>query len=273
MEMLSFTIGGVLGPVIAGALIAWVGAPNVVIVDAASYFAFALALAWLATRPAPRPSHEGVRVYHTGHAVQLLITHPVLAATTLMFMAFNIGGGLLAVWLPVLSDQALGGGPELYGGLLGVLAGGEVVSALVTGGRVFRRPLGLLICLAQALSGTALAIVLLGPAIVSTAAGLALFGAFSAPLTIWAQTLRMQVIPEQLRGRTFALLRTLMQSGNPIGGAAGGLLAPLLGLPALIGISALVIAIPGLLGTRVVALRTAGEYNGLPGEIQPAHET
>ncbi len=47
---------------------------------------------------------------------------------------------------------------------------------------------------------------------------LTLFGLFSAPLTIWAQTLRMQIIPESLRGRTFALLRTLMQSANPIGG-------------------------------------------------------
>src|SRR5215467_10808017 len=45
LEMLSFTLGGVIGPLVAGALIAWVGAPNVVIADAASYFAFALALA------------------------------------------------------------------------------------------------------------------------------------------------------------------------------------------------------------------------------------
>jgi hypothetical protein len=44
---------------------------------------------------------------------------------------------------------------------------------------------------------------LLGPSVWWTIIGLALLGLFSAPLTIWAQTLRMQIIPEQLRGRAF----------------------------------------------------------------------
>jgi hypothetical protein len=82
-----------------------------------------------------------------------------------------------------------------------------------------------------------------------------LWGGFSAPLTIWAQTLRMKIIPAALRGRTFALLRTIMQGGNPIGGALGGLLLPLLGVPAMILLSALLISIPGVIGYGVKALR------------------
>ena len=56
----------------------------------------------------------------------------------------------------------------------------------------------------------------------------------------------------------FALLRTLMQSGNPIGGAIAGLLLPMLGVAAMIALSALVAGVPGLLGYQVGALRTAG---------------
>jgi MFS family permease len=175
-----------------------------------------------------------------------------------MFMAFNIGSGFYSVWLPILSDQALGGGSKLYGILLGALACGEVAGALLAGGGAFRLTLGLLICLAQALAGVALGIVLIGPSLWSAMLGLALCGLFSAPLTIWAQTLRMQIIPEQLRGRMFALLRTLMQSGNPLGGAIAGLLLPALGMTAMIALSALVTGVPGLLGTRVTALRRAG---------------
>jgi predicted MFS family arabinose efflux permease len=133
-----------------------------------------------------------------------------------------------------------------------------VVGALLAGSRIFRWPLGTLICLAQALSGAALGIVLLGSSVWSAALGLALCGAFGAPLTIWAQTLRMRIIPEPLRGRMFALLRTLMQSGNPIGGAIAGLLLPMLGMTAMIALSALVAGVPGLLGYRVGALRQAG---------------
>jgi MFS family permease len=187
LEMLSFTLGGVIGPVVAGALIAWVGAPNVVIVDAISYFAFALALARSRLSvEAQAQQHTGRQRQHLGHAVQLLLKNKVLLSTTLMFMAFNIGGGAMAVWLPILSARVLGGGPELYGALLGALALGEVASAFVAGSLVLPHSLGTLICLAQALSGASLSIVLIGRSPWIVGAGLALFGAFSSPLTIWA---------------------------------------------------------------------------------------
>ncbi|MBI1801043.1 MAG: MFS transporter [Chloroflexi bacterium] len=259
LETLSFTLAGVVGPVAAGLLIGWIGAPNVVIADALSYFTFAFAL--VRARPAEetgptRPA--GAPPYGMKDAVRLLLTNPMLFATTFMFMAYNIGGGILSVWLPILSDQTLGGGAELYGGLLGALALGEVSSALLVGGGAFALGLGTLICMAQTLSGASLVIVLAGRSAAVAAVGLFFFGAFSAPLTIWAQTLRMQVIPAELRGRTFALLRTLMQGGNPIGGALGGLLLPVLGVPAMVLLSALVIGAPGMLGYQVKGLREAG---------------
>jgi MFS family permease len=130
---------------------------------------------------------------------------------------------------------------------------------VVAGERSFRLPLGTLICLAQGLSGAAVALVLAGPTLVTALTALVLFGAFSAPLTIWAQTLRMEIIPERMRGRTFALLRLLMQSGGPLGGSAAGLLLPGLGLPAMVALSALVIGLPGLLGYRLQALRAADQ--------------
>ena len=92
-----------------------------------------------------------------------------------------------------------------------------------------------------------------------TGTGLVLFGALSTPLTIWAQTLRMRIIPEHLRGRAFALLRTLMQAGAPIGGALAGWLLPVLGIPTLIVLSTTIISLPGLLGFRVRELREADD--------------
>jgi MFS family permease len=112
---------------------------------------------------------------------------------------------------------------------------------------------------------------LIGRNILSVSVGLFLFGAFSSPLTIWAQTLRMRIIPERLRGRTFALLRMLMQSGNPIGGAIAGILLPVLGVPVLIGLSALLVGLPGVLGYQVKTLRLAGGRDDVPeGRLQVA---
>jgi MFS family permease len=258
LEMLSFTLGGVVGPVLAGVLIARIGAPNVVVLDALSYFVFALLLASVRLTSIEQETPALAMRYHTGHAVQLLLRNPVLLSTTLMFLVFNIGNGLLAVWLPVLVDTVLNGGPQLYGALLGVLALGEVMSALLAGGMNLPLSLGARICLAQALAGAALALALLSSSVWFMALSLALFGVFSAPLTIWAQTLRMQIIPAVLRGRTFALLRMLMQSGNPIGGGLAGMILPLLGMAATIGLSAFLVGAPGLLGYSVGAQRLSG---------------
>jgi predicted MFS family arabinose efflux permease len=170
------------------------------------------------------------------------------------------------VWLPLFSTQILGGGPELYGILLGFMAIGEVMSSVLAGSLILPLTLGTLICLAQFLTGASLTLLFLGRSSWLSIASLTLFGLFMAPLTIWAQTLRMQIIPEALRGWTFALLRTLMQSANPFGGMISGMLLPVLGIPGMIGLSAIIISIPGLLGYRVSDLRRSGALTSLVNE-------
>jgi MFS family permease len=270
LETLGYTVSGVVGPPLAGLLIPVIGAPNVVIVDALSYLAFALALAGI--RPAdtgsPVPARQGT--YSLRDAIAILQRDAVLRTTTLMFMVFNLGEGALFVWLP-LYVTTLGGGSALYGVLLGALAVGETISALLAGGINVSISLGTLICIAQTLSGLSLCVLLLGRDQQWAVVSLALLGACSAPLTIWAQTLRMRVIPAALRGRTFALLRTLMQGTVPIAGALAGLALPVVGLAAMIACSAALIGVPGPLGYGVAALRSAGGTHA-PAQPEPAIE-
>ena len=104
LETLGFTLGGVIGPPVAGLLIARIGAPNVVLVDALSYGAFALAL----TRVQLDSEYKApstTRAYRVRDAVALLRYTPVLFATTLMFMTFNLGEGALAVWPPLFRKR------------------------------------------------------------------------------------------------------------------------------------------------------------------------
>ena len=271
LETLTYTLSGVIGPPVAGLLIVVVGAPNVLALDAVSYACFALALIGMRGSTAATAATDGAMGRGGGiaAAVALVWSHPVLLSTTLMFMAFNVGEGFLAVWLPIYADRGLGGGPELYGLLLAALAVGEVSGALLAGSATFPLPLGVLICGAQALAGASLGLLLFGPALVWTLPGLFLLGAFSAPLTIWAQTLRMRIIPERLRGRTFALLRTLMQGSGPLASAAAGVLLPAVGVATMIGCSALLVGVPGLIGYRVRALRAGATTQATP-EVKAA---
>jgi MFS family permease len=255
LETLSYTVGGVAGPAIAGILIARIGAPLTVLVDVASYLVFAVLIFTLRTpatdRPPSPPASGGY-----GGTFRILIRTPVLLATTLMFCVFNLGEGAMNVWLPVLSDTVLRGGPGLYGLLLGVMASGEAAGALCAGSIRGRR-LGLGICFVQLSTGLAVALIALAPSVPVTVAGLFFLGAFSAPMTVWAQTLRMQILPAELHGRAFALLRLIMQAGNPLGAAFSGVLFPLLGVAGLIAASAAVMGLPGAVGLAIRNLRRA----------------
>ena len=256
LETITFTLSGVIGPPLAGLVILGFGAQNVMIVDAVSYLALVAALASFRL---PRMATDSKTRSRTTimDAFRLLASNRILLSTTLMFMSFNVGEGVLALWLPILSNTILSGGPELYGLLLGAMAVGQLAGASVAERLSTRWSVGKLIITAQTLSGVSLVLILmsLGTWLVATA--LVLLGFLSAPLTAWAQTLRMRIIPAELRGRTFALLRTFMQAASPTGSGLAGIVFPTTGLLPLVGLSAILIGGPGLAGSQVKQLSRA----------------
>lgn len=261
LETLAYTLSGVVGPPIAGILIAWWSAPSVLYIDAATYLLFAAALATVRTKARgtePTDVDGNAADRGLGAAFRLLLENRILFSTTAMYMAANIAVGAVLVWLPIYASRDLDGGPQLYGILLGIIAAGEVAGSLLAGSRDRSRwPLGTMICAAQLAAGIALAVMLVQTNLVLTICCLAIYGALTAPLTIWAQTLRMKIIPEQQRGRTFALLRMLMQSTNPLGGLMAGFLLPMIGMVWVVVISAAAVGLPGAFGYRVKELREA----------------
>lgn len=255
LESLGYSCAGVAGPVIAGFLIAGIGAPATVLLDVATYLFYALILFRLRLAlPAP-VKRASVAI---GDAVRLLFGNPILIATTFMFLVFNLGTGSVPVWLPIHVEKTLQGGPELYGVLLSTVFAAQVAATLVVGQIGNRVPLGLGIALAQMLAGLSMILMIFATDAILTGAAFFLFGIAAAPLTPWAQTLRMEIIPEEMRGRAFALLRMLMQSGRPIGGAMTGFMLPAIGLAATVGLLGTAMAGAGLAGFLARPLREAG---------------
>jgi MFS family permease len=260
LEMLGFTLGGVIGPALGGVLIGIWGAPLAVLANAAVYLFFAWALWHIGPQLPPAspqaagapPGREGF-----GETVRLMVGNVVLLSTTLMFLTYNIGLGLLLVWLPVFSDRRLGGDAGSYGLLLTALAVGQTAASLIVGGLTPGGRLGLRIALAQILAGACVLLALPASHWAAMAAILVAYGACTAPLTIWAQTLRMGIVPAAMRGRAFAFLRMLMQSGRPIGGALAGIAIDPGNLAGAVVLSALFVGVPGLVGLCVRDLRQA----------------
>jgi MFS family permease len=198
---------------------------------------------------APMPIGAGI-----GPAVRFILGAPAIVATTAMYMCLNISGGIAIVVVPLYVRDVLGGGPATFGFLLSALTAGELVGLIAVGAIGWRWPLGRSIAGAALASGLILSLWLLRPPLLVLAVILAASGVTESSLTPWAQTIRMRLIPPPLRGRVFALLRTLMQSTRPIGSIAAGLL--LVGAdmtPALVAI-ALLVAVPGAVGLWLPAL-------------------
>jgi MFS family permease len=294
MESISYGIAGLVGPTIAGVVIAVIGAPVVLALDAVTYFVFVACV--LAMRreaagstagepatgldePGPpvaagagdpeltagagqsvpaagagEPDVAGEEGAGIGPAVRFIVGAPAIVAITFMYMSLNLSGGIAVVVVPIYARDILGGGSTTYGLLLSALTAGELAGLLAVGAIGWRWPLGRSIAAAALVSGLILGLWLLRPPLLALAAILALSGLVESSLTPWAQTIRMRLIPPQLRGRVFALLRTLMQSTRPVGAILAGMLLAGGDLTPALAAIALLVAVPGAIGLWLPAL-------------------
>jgi MFS family permease len=258
MESISYGIAGLVGPTVAGLVIAVVGAPVVLALDAISYGVFVVCLLAMRAAPARRdPMPDGPAEaggIGIGPAVRFIVGAPAILAITAMYMCLNVSGGIGVVVLPIYAREVLGGGSETFGVLLSALTLGELVGLIAIGAIGWRWPLGRSIAVGAFVSGLILLVWVARPPFLALLLILAASGVSESSLTPWAQTIRMRLIPPELRGRVFALLRTLMQSTRPIGSIVAGLLLANGDLtPALLA-GALLVLVPGALGLVLPAL-------------------
>jgi predicted MFS family arabinose efflux permease len=267
MESLSYSLSGVVAPMLAGVLIAGFGGVYVLALDAATFFFFAACLRGLHDDRHPaEPGSYGLR-----DGIAFLRTCAPITVTTLMFASFNVGLGAVLVVMPIYATAILGGGATLYAALTSALLAGDLVGSFVVGSVRWRRPLGRSIAAAQTTVGIAFLPMLVEPAAAATIALLFVSGLLTSPLTIWAQTLRMRIVPAELRGRVFSLVRTTMQAAEPAGGALGGLVIASGGLVlALAGIAA-AIGVPGLVGLAHPALAPEHDTEAAPAVAAQDH--
>ena len=257
--------GSGLGGLVVGAF-GHGGAIGLLIADAVSYLVFAAALRTVRPRPLPVAA-AGSTGASLVTVLRLVLSRPVLRTLTAMFALFNIGEGVLLVFLPHRS-AAIGLGAGGYGYLVAALTFGELAAAAVLARRSWRYPLVPSILVGQ-VSAALIAVTLMIPAPATTIVAMATLGFVSAPMTAWAQTLRMREAPAVMHGRLFAVLRTAMQATPPIGAALAAGLGRF-GPVVLTGCVAAVMGLPALAGAAdLLRDRSAGERRSAPSQDAP----
>lgn len=221
LEGVTYGLASLAGAGLAGLAVATAGPSPVVAFDAASYLVMALSLYSVRDlKSSPAPPSAGVGAGF-GPVLRIALTNRVLRDTTLMFALFNVGDGALLVFLPHRALQ-LGLGSGGYGYLVAATTGGELLAATLLTRLTWRVPLPAAIIVAQVAAGLLAALLLVRSTAVTVIALVAV-GMCAAPMTAWAQSLRMRVVPPEAHGRLFALLRTTMQATPPAGAGLAAL--------------------------------------------------
>jgi MFS family permease len=220
-----YVVASIIGPALAGALVAGLGAPTALAVTA-SIFAIAGVVAIGLRDPATR-TDTGRLLADAWRGLVYVTRHPTLRALALSVSTANLGWGIFFLTLPVLVLQEFGGGPEFVGLLFALLGISGSVAVLLMGrvstlGR--ERQL-----LAGSMLGhaVAFALILLFPNPMVVAVSMVILGITSGPFDIVLFTIRQRRTDPAWLGRAFAVSMALNFAGFPIGSAIGGAVVPI----------------------------------------------
>jgi MFS family permease len=226
----------IVGPAIAGILVAKIGEGWCFAANAISYVAVITGLLLMRVqRPATLASSasplahivEGFRfVRHTAPIRALLI---LLGIVSLVAMPYT-------VLMPVFADQVLHGGARGLGILMGATGVGALLGALTLAARTGVKGLGRWVAFSCGGFAISLMLFTLSRNFWLSAALLLPVGFCMMLQMASSNTLIQAMVPDRLRGRVMALYSMMFMGMAPFGALLGGALADRLGAPLTVGI-------------------------------------
>jgi MFS family permease len=213
----------ILGPATAGILIATVGVGTCFLVNAVSFGAMVLALGAMETaelRSPPLASPQGTTVRA---ALRYVRRTPALAIPLAMMALVGTLGYNFQVILPLLARFSFDGGASAYTLLAVAMGAGSVLGALAAGARGRVGP-GLLVGAAFGF-GVAALIAAGAPTLALEAVALVPLGAASVTFAAGVNSSLQLTAEPSMRGRVMALYSMVFLGSTPIGGPITGWLS------------------------------------------------
>lgn len=247
------------GPALAGALVAWAGAPAAFVLAAVLSVA-AVGLLWrLSDAPrAAAPGQHPLREVRDG--ARFVWRHDMLRPMLMTGAVFNIAWFVLQAGYVPYAVRVLGLGAQAVGLTLAMYGAGMVVGALLTSRVVARLPFGRAIQVGPAVAvfaAAAMAGTLAVPSAWLAALSFFLFGAGPMVWVITSATLRQSVTQAGMLGRVSAVFLTVNTGARLIGAALGGAVGAAWGEPAclLLALVGFVLQAAIIFASRIAALR------------------
>ncbi len=214
------TLTNLLGPIVAGLLIAAVGATSVLYIDAATFLLSFLTLTLFVPSRPPQPQTDDARGVFAG--LRFLLHDPLLWRIGLAAVFLNMFGSALSAALPVLAFDDFGESSRVAGALFASLGAGALLGMVLAIKLMPRfKPLKLA---AIGIVALALPIWLLGLDLPLWATMAALFASTIPQPLVNAPVIGLMTTrtPEALRPKLLTALLTVAMLAGPIGLVAAG---------------------------------------------------
>lgn len=230
-----FNAARVIGPAVAGLLIASTGEALCFFLNGVSFVP--VIIGFLMMRLAPTERRRPKPVLHELAEGFRFVTRTERVRRILLAVGISsVFGMSFTVLLPVFADKILGAGARGYGLLMGAVGVGAVTGALRLAGRTSTHGTARLITGGMALFGLALLGVAVSRQFVLSMAFLAIVGAAMITQLATTNTYLQRTTPNELRGRVLSIYSFVLVGLAPVGSFLAGALAQRFGGPWAVGL-------------------------------------
>ena len=236
----SFNLGRLIGPAVAGLVIAGIGSGQALLVNSLSFVTVIIALLLMRASeltPAPRVTGRGSAL----EGLRYVRGRPDIVLVMVLIFVLGTFGMNFQITIALMATQVFGKGAEEYGLLGSVMAIGSLSAALLAARRSEPRLRVLLLSLVGftfAATGAALA-----PTYATFAVALAACGLTALTAMTTANAMVQMRTEATMRGRVMALYMAIFFGGTPLGAPIIGWIGDVLGPRWTIGIGAAAVGI------------------------------
>lgn len=254
----------IIGPAIAGLLIATIGIAPLFFLNAASYMAVVAGLLLMRVSDLVEPVERAV-MQRRPRAVlgQLAEGLRYVRQTTTIFLALSVLGIVATVALnfqvliPVLARDVLGGDADLFGFLMAASGVGSLLSSLSIA--FGQRPTMRLLLIGAAACGVAMIGLGVNRFVPLSMVLMFVAGWGVIAMAATTNTTIQLTVPDVLRGRVMSVYTTVFAGSVPLSGLFSGAVAGLAGVPAALALGGIL----ALLTAGLAALKLAGDRRPL----------